>query len=180
MSFFEVLSRTHLCVAMSASLATSSGPLCLKHSLNDLALSLIWMSGVADTWMTSHERMEACCFFLFYYASVSHRELQLYLIWLQQCLPPETPEVFCGLKHVTHLSICIVVSRLDRSEFSFFLWTMPLKAVRRIKLYKVVKLHVAAEYPSSPSPSKHKREPVVTFSFHKNSKGVYFVQFGLL
>ena len=37
--------------------------------------------------------------------------LKLYWIWPQCCFTRDTPKVFCGLKHLTHTSFSIVVSR---------------------------------------------------------------------
>ena len=56
------------------------------------------MSELVDTWMTPHDRGKA--FNVFYKSPVT-----------ATLFTPETPKVFCGLKHFTDPSICIVVSR---------------------------------------------------------------------
>ena len=74
-------------------------------------LSQIRMSGLADTWMTPHEQYGGiiCGFSSCFITSEVSLLLQLY--WILLTFYPETPEVFCGLKHFTHPSISIVVSR---------------------------------------------------------------------
>ena len=53
--------------ATSTSSATTSGLLGLKHDVNDLVSSQIWMSGLPETWVAPHEQDEGmlcffCCF----------------------------------------------------------------------------------------------------------------------
>ena len=60
------------------------------------------MSGLADTWMTPHEKKKT-----FYCLITSEEEVAL----AETLFTPETLEVLFGLKHFTHPSIGIVVSR---------------------------------------------------------------------
>ena len=62
---------------------------------------------LVDTWMTPHEQQGGMFCFFSVVLLTSEEEVTL----AETLFTPETPEVQCGLKHFTHPSIRIVVSR---------------------------------------------------------------------
>ena len=73
----------------------------LADLVNDILLSLLWMPGLVDTWMTPHKQHGGVwCFFSAVLLRLK-KDSPLTLIVLDSAaikFTPETPEVFCGFK----------------------------------------------------------------------------------